>query len=216
MRDIKLDAFEAEFGKREEIEKLRLQINAPAEIAVEEEIKQEISNENVKPAVVEQFDEPKISSAKTFETLDELKDQFDVDIIKADEGDFDTHYHTGIAYKEMGLMEDSIREFQDALGLVKAEDGTRRFFQCANLIGHCFLEKQMPNLAVVWFNRGLETSDLDNEEKRALYYEIANAYEMAGEREKSIEYFEKLYGEDVDYRNVAERLETLRQSNPAS
>jgi len=209
-------ALEEEFGKREEIEKLRLQINEPAaQIAVEEEVKPTISAKNVEP-VIEQSSEPKISSAKTFETLDELKDQFDAEVVKADEGDFDTHYHTGIAYKEMGLMEDSIREFQDALGLVKADDGTRRFFQCANLIGHCFLEKQMPNLAVVWFNRGLETSDLDNEEKRALYYEIANAYELAGEAKKSIEYFEKLYGEDVDYRNVVERLEALRQSSPAS
>ncbi len=57
---------------------------------------------------------------------------------------------------------------------------------------------------------------MENEEKQALYYEIANAYELAGDAEKSIEYFEKLYGEDVDYRNVVERLETLRKGASAS
>ncbi len=204
-------ALEEEFGKREEIEKLRLQIGEPVPASTGDEIKQAKSNGSAG-----RISEPEISSAKAFETLDELKDQFDADEAKADAGDYDTHYHTAIAYREMGLLEDSIREFQDALTLIKADDGTRRFFQCANLIGHCFLEKQMPNLAVVWFKRGLETPDLENEEKQALYYEIANAYELAGDAEKSIEYFEKLYGEDVDYRNVVERLETLRKGASAS
>lgn len=204
-----LHGLEEEFGKREEIENLRRQLNEPVAASAVEESP---AKTNGNGAQVSQTEMPAV---KTFETLDELKDQFDIDAVASDEGDYDTHYHTAIAYKEMGLLEDSIREFQDALNLIKPDDATRRFFQCSNLIGHCFLEKQMPNLAVVWFKRGLETPDLDNQEMHALYYEIANAYELASERDKAIEYFEKLYGEDVDYRDVAERLETLRQRNQA-
>jgi tetratricopeptide (TPR) repeat protein len=125
-------------------------------------------------------------------------------------GDYDTHYHHGIAYKEMGLMEDAAREFQDAINLVQPDDGTRRFFHCANLLGHCFMEKGMPNLALMWYQRGLETPDLKSEEKQALYYEIAVSYEIGGDSEKAVEYFEKIYAEHVDYRDVGTRLEGLR------
>ena len=126
------------------------------------------------------------------------------------EGDYETHYHTATAYHEMGLMEEAIREFQDAINLAKPDDGTRRFFQCANLLGHCFMEKTMPNLALTWYRRGLETVGLSEEEKQAIYYEIGNAYEIGEEKEKAIEYFEKIYAENIDYRDISKRLKFLK------
>lgn len=197
-----LAALEAEFGSRNEFEDLRRKMDGSS-IAVEIETSASNgSNGNGKKAVV-------------FETLDELADEFDApqsENKSADEDDYETHYHLAIAYKEMGLMEDSIREFQIALGFVKVDDGTRRFYQCANLLGHCFNEKQMPNLALMWYQRSLETPDLSGDEKLALYYELGSAYQSGGEIEKAIEYFERLYAEDVDYRNVIERLGVLRES----
>jgi len=197
-----LAALEAEFGSREEIEKLRLQMNeAPPSFAAENLPQRDAGNAG------------NAGNARVFETLDELNDEFDSAENESTTGDdYDTHYQMAIAYKEMGLMEDSIREFQNALGLIEIDDGTKRFFQCANLLGHCFMEKQMPNLAITWFKRGLDTPDLSAEEKQALYYEIADAYENGGDLEKSVEYFEKLYAEDVDYRNVSQRLDALRES----
>lgn len=124
--------------------------------------------------------------------------------------DYETHYHTATAYREMGLMEEAIREFQYAINLVRADDGTRRFFQCANFLGLCFMEKSMPNLALVWYQRGFETPDLTDAEKHALNYEIANAYEIGGETEQAIRYFEKIYAENVDYRDVSRRLKNLK------
>ena len=126
------------------------------------------------------------------------------------EGDYETHYQMATAYHEMGLMEDAIREFQDAINIAKPDDGTRRFFQCSNLLGHCFMQKTMPNLALMWYRRGLETVGLSEEEKQALYYEIGNAYEIGEEKEKAIEYFEKIYAENIDYRDVGKRLKSLR------
>ncbi|HXG84413.1 MAG TPA: tetratricopeptide repeat protein [Pyrinomonadaceae bacterium] len=203
LADKSLTSLEAEFGNREEIERLRLQMNETFQSSIENLPAREAENEDAKDA----------PNAKVFETLDELKDEFDLTENESTGDDYDTYYQMAIAYKEMGLMEDSIREFQNALGLIKIDDGTRRFFQCANLLGHCFMEKQMPNLALMWFKRGLETPDLNTEEIQALYYEIADAYESGGDLEKSVEYFEKLYAEDVDYRNVSQRLDALRESN---
>jgi tetratricopeptide (TPR) repeat protein len=128
------------------------------------------------------------------------------------ESDYDTHYQTAIVYKEMGLMEDAIKEFQNAINLVEINDGTRKFFQCANLLGHCFMVKEMPTLAITWFNRAFETADLNDNEVLALNYELANSYEFAKDFDKAIEYFEMIYAEDVEYRDVSDRLETLKES----
>lgn len=126
-----------------------------------------------------------------------------------DDGDYETHYHMAVAYQEMGLMEEAIKEYQDAINAVAPNDGSRRFFQCANLLGHCFVEKGMPNLAVMWFRRALETRGLMDEEKQGLWYELAHAYEADGDQDKAFKYFEKIYAENVDYRDVGKRLERL-------
>ena len=132
------------------------------------------------------------------------------------EGDYSTLYHTGIAYKEMGLMEDAIKDFQDAINMVKIDDGTRRYFQCANLLGHCFMMKGMPHLAQTWFKRALETSDLHDEEIQALNYELAVSYEASGEKDKAFAYFEQVYALDVDYRDIGQRIQNLRESYSSS
>ncbi|MDQ2746354.1 MAG: hypothetical protein M3T96_03735, partial [Acidobacteriota bacterium] len=154
----------------------------------------------------------KKETTENLETLDELNNELDVEESVNDDiaDQYETHYHLATAYRGMGLLEDAIREFQDAINLVEINDGTRRFFHCSNLLGHCFLEKQMPNLAVIWYRRSLEVASLIDEEKHALYYEIGNAFEAGGEINSSLEYFEKLYAEDVNYRDVCHRLKSLR------
>jgi len=68
-------------------------------------------------------------------------------------------------------------------------------------------------LAIMWYLRGLEVIDLKDEEKHALYYELGNAYEAGGETKKAFEFFEKLYAEDVDYRDISQRLNELQKDN---
>jgi tetratricopeptide (TPR) repeat protein len=126
------------------------------------------------------------------------------------DGDFETHLNFGIAYKEMGLLDQSAAEFQEAVKLVNSNDGTRRHFQCCNWLGHCFIEKQMPSLALVWFEKCFETPGLSDEESRGLYYEVAMANELEGEKENAIKYYEQIYGEDISYRDVGERLKNLQ------
>ncbi|MGI8788705.1 MAG: tetratricopeptide repeat protein [Pyrinomonadaceae bacterium] len=221
---------EEQFGVRAELSEIRRQLNAPAAIATPETIpdRQEYVEQNAfietaPPAVIQPETnvetapiEEKYEAAKPYESLDELKNELDLEeeneIANADD-DYETHYHLATAYKEMGLMENAIREFQDAINLVEMNDGTRRFFQCANLLGHCFMEKQMPNLAVVWYQRGLEINDLTDEERHALYYELGNAFETDGDAKNALNYFGRLYAENVDYRDASERLHYLQEAN---
>ena len=140
----------------------------------------------------------------------EIRNEFGIDEIDVlDDSDYDTHYQMGIAYQEMGLLEESIREYQDAIALVRPNDGTRRFFQCANLLGHCFIESNMANLALTWYQRALETKDLSDDEKQGIWYEMAHAYEIEGDVERAGRFFEQVYAENVDYRDVGERIRKL-------
>jgi tetratricopeptide (TPR) repeat protein len=126
-----------------------------------------------------------------------------------DSGDYDTHYHTAVAYQEMGLMEEAIREYQDAISLTNPKDGTRRFFQCSNLLGHCFLQNGMAKHAIKWFNRALETSEISDEECHGLWYELAIAHETDGDTDNAAKYFEQVYTENVDFRDVSDRLKAI-------
>lgn len=152
-----------------------------------------------------------VESAAASMDLDELRSELGLEDTGApnEGGDYETHYHMAVAYHEMGLTEEAIKEFQDAINSVTPSDGTRRFFQCANLLGHCFMEKGMPNLALMWFKRALETVGLLDEEKQGLWYELAHAYEADGDDGNAYKYFEQIYVENVDYRDVGKRLERL-------
>ncbi len=181
-----------EFGDREEFATLRARIGADAPIKV-------IAGEEIIDAAV----------AKTL-NLDEIRNEFGLeDGEPGEDSDYDTHYHMAVAYQEMGLMEEAIREYQDAVNLTRPGDGTRRFFQSANLLGHCFMQNGMANHAVTWFTRALETPDISVEESHGLWYELGLAHEANGDEDNAAKYFERVYAENVDFRDVAERVKNL-------
>ncbi|HEX5604018.1 MAG TPA: tetratricopeptide repeat protein, partial [Pyrinomonadaceae bacterium] len=95
--------------------------------------------------------------------------------------DYETHYNMGTAYKEMDLMDEAIQEFQTAANLVKPGDSTSRYLQCCNMLGHCFIQKGMPEAAVLWFKKGLQAPGHSEDEYQALRYELASAYEQLGD-----------------------------------
>lgn len=131
------------------------------------------------------------------------------DPVASGDQDFETKYQTATAYHEMGLLEPAIAEFQEAASLVRPNDGTRRFFSCANLLGYCFMQQGMPKLALMWYERALEISDLTTDEKLALWFELGVVYEADGDYDRAGKYFEQVYAENVDFRDVRERLKNM-------
>jgi tetratricopeptide (TPR) repeat protein len=118
--------------------------------------------------------------------------------------DYDTRYNLGIAYKEMGLIDEAIAEFQLA-----ARDEAR-LLECASMLGICFLEKGMPKLAVKWFEKALKAPGRSEEEYQGLRYDLAMAYEAAGDVDKALSLFTDLYGQDANFRDVAAKVRELR------
>src|SRR2546423_13711105 len=127
--------------------------------------------------------------------------------------DFDTHYQMGLAYREMGLHDQAVEEFQAAAAMTTPGDGTPRYLQCCNLLGHCFMEKQMPRPAAMWFKKGLSAPGHTEDEYQAMRYDLATAYERMGDTERAIEVLSEVYAIDVSYREVAGRLRELQKAS---
>jgi tetratricopeptide (TPR) repeat protein len=124
--------------------------------------------------------------------------------------DFETHYSLGLAYKDMELLDDAIEEFQRAFKMAGAEDPKGDYIQCCNMLGVCFKRKSMPTVAVQWFNRGLKIPNRPEDEYQALRYEIGMCYEEMGDTEKALDAYMEVYGLDVGYREVAEKIKELQ------
>jgi tetratricopeptide (TPR) repeat protein len=119
--------------------------------------------------------------------------------------DYETRYNLGIAYKEMGLVDEAIAEFQ----LAAKDEG--RLLECASMLGMCFVEKGMPKLAVKWFEKGLSAPGRTEEEYKGIRYDLGDALEQSNELDRGIGFFEEVYGQDASFRDIAQRIEQLRQ-----
>jgi pilus assembly protein FimV len=119
--------------------------------------------------------------------------------------DTDTHYDLGIAYKEMGLVDDAIHEFEVALaGQVHAKE-----VSCLTMIGLCREMKGEHREAIQAFRRALRSEVLNAEAAKALHYELGLAHEAAGEPEVALWYFQKIWKLDPRYRDVAAAVERM-------
>ena len=129
----------------------------------------------------------------------------------AAEDDPDKHYNLGTAFREMGLLDEAIGEFQKVVKGAQKDHYPPNFLQACSLLAVCFTDKGMPAIAVKWYLRALESPDLDEEGLLALQYDLGVAYEQAGDTRAALEKFSEVYSQNIDYRDVAEKIRTLQQ-----
>ena len=139
----------------------------------------------------------------------ELKQDLEADVAAADE-DPETHYNLGIAFREMGLLDEAIGELQKACQSFDRGRPFPQIMQTYTWLAQCFLEKGVPEAAVRWYERALKVSGIDNETRTALNYELAAAYEASGDKASALRHFMDVYGSNIDYRDVSERIKALK------
>ncbi len=145
--------------------------------------------------------------------LKEVFEEFRAELgeMGAEDEDLETHYNLGIAFREMGLLEEAIGEFQK---VAKANDSGKAFryaMQCCTLLGLAFMEKGQPSIAAIWYERALLTPGIDTESKLALRYDLGVAQESAGDLDSALKSFSQVYAVNIDYRDVAERITALQK-----
>lgn len=131
-----------------------------------------------------------------------------------DEDNPQTHYHLGVAFREMGLLDEAIGEFQKVVKGAGKGNFPPHFVEACSLLGLCFLEKGEPRIAAQWYLRACEAPDADEETSMALSYGLASAYEQLGDSKAALEKFAEVYSLNIDYRDVAEKVRMLRQRQP--
>ena len=138
------------------------------------------------------------------QSVEEIVEGFKQGMAEAlSEEDYDTHYNLGIAYREMGLVDEAIGEFQLA-----AKD-PRYLVDCCSLLAASFVDKGFPELAVKWYLRGLASPSLTEEESLGLLYELGNLHRSLGEEDKARERFVEIYGVNSNYRDIVAKLQEL-------
>ncbi|MCB9603390.1 MAG: tetratricopeptide repeat protein [Sandaracinus sp.] len=120
--------------------------------------------------------------------------------------DTDTHFDLGIAYKEMGLLEDAMKEFELAMR------NPQRECICQTMVGLCYMEQGKTTDAISRFKRGLYAEAKTDREELGLYFELGHAYEMLQDPKEALYYFQKVAKRDPDFREVGSRIANL--TNP--
>ena len=121
-----------------------------------------------------------------------------------DEGDADTHYDLGLAYKEMGLWDEAQKAFE------KVARSPGREVQCRLMIGLCQREQSNHSGAVHQFKIGLHAQNVTERERQTLYYEIGVTYENLGDTSEALYYLEMVTKRDPGFLDAASRVNRLR------
>ena len=120
--------------------------------------------------------------------------------------DHQTHYQLGIAFKEMGLLDEAIGEFQ------QAANDPNTFMTCCSMLGLCFRDKGMPQIAEKWYRKGLDKGSSgvgDNEQTLGLLYDLGSLHQDQGRQEEARNCFVEVYASNASYRDVSARLKLL-------
>jgi tetratricopeptide (TPR) repeat protein len=137
------------------------------------------------------------------ESFDEFRIAVDTPI---DIDDTETHYNLGIAYKEMGLLDEAVAEFD------KAMRNPGRMVDSLTLKGSCLFAKGDLAQAEKVFKSGLVYPGLNTAERVSLYYEMGLLYEAWGRPLEALDSFQAAADVDLFFRDVGEKIETLRKN----
>jgi len=149
-------------------------------------------------------EEPTGDEEKDFqEMLARFKQGIDENI---DEADFQSHYDLGVAFKEMGLLDEAIAELQKAL---RAPEGKLR---SSEALGVCFIEKGAYVVAESILRRALELPASGDQERLGILYWLGRALEEQGKRVEARELYGRVFAVDIRFKDVGERTKALAKA----
>jgi pilus assembly protein FimV len=140
--------------------------------------------------------------------LDEFKEEIEEPAAEAD--DPDTHYNLGVAFREMGLLDEAIGELQKVCRAIDNGASFSQPMQAYTWLAQCLVDKGAPQAAIRWYERALRVGGISEDSRLAVFYDMGNAFEVAGNKKDALDKFMEVYGANIDYRDVAERIRSLR------
>jgi tetratricopeptide (TPR) repeat protein len=120
--------------------------------------------------------------------------------------DYQSHYDLGVAYKEMGLVDEAIAEFQKALR------GPQNRVRTYESIGQCFIEKGQNSIAATILARALNEKGQTDDQLVGVLYLLGRANEALGKHEEAMQFYQRVFVVDIQFHDVADRLNALENA----
>jgi tetratricopeptide (TPR) repeat protein len=123
-----------------------------------------------------------------------------------DDEDFDSHYDLGVAYKEMGLIDEAIFEFQKALR------GATQRIRAYEALGQCFIDRSEYDVAITVLGRALREPGMEDEDLIGVLYLLGFAAEGSRKPRDAAAYYQRVFAIDIDFRDVSQRLKQMTKA----
>ena len=123
-----------------------------------------------------------------------------------DETDFQSHYDLGVAFKEMGLLDEAIAELQKAL---RAPEGKLR---TSEMLGVCFFEKGAFGVAESILRRGLDLPASGDQERLGVLYWLGRALEQQGKKADARDLYGRVFAVDIRFLDAEQRVKALAKA----
>jgi tetratricopeptide (TPR) repeat protein len=134
------------------------------------------------------------------EILEQFKRGIDENL---DSDDYQAHYDLGVAFKEMGLLDEAIAEFQKAL---RASEGRLR---TSEALGMAFFEKGQYAVCESVLRRAVDGLEGSDEAKIGLLYWLGRASEALGKKADAIASYERAVAVDIRFMDLSQRIHRL-------
>jgi tetratricopeptide (TPR) repeat protein len=126
-------------------------------------------------------------------------------VSEIDSSDTESLFNLGIAYKEMGLYDEAVAEFE------KAGNDPARALDCITLTGQCYMEAGETDAAMTAFKAGLAQTGLSEEGRMSLRFELGMLHQMNGQLLESLEFLQLVAEKDSFFRDVSVLVKNLRR-----
>ena len=150
-------------------------------------------------------EEPENDEQKDF---GEMLDKFKAGISKnVDEEDFESHYDLGIAFREMGLLDEAIGSFQ------KASRGANQRVRASEAIGQCFMDKGEAGVTMTVLERLVRDNSMPDTQLVGVLYLLGRAAESLSRYGEAAAYYQRVLAVQIGFRDTADRLSSLAQAS---
>jgi len=123
-----------------------------------------------------------------------------------DEADFQSHYDLGVAFKEMGLLDEAIAELQKAL---RAPEGKLR---TSEMLGICFFQKGAFGVAESILRRGLDLPASGDQERLGVLYWLGRALEQQEKKADARDLYGRVFAVDIRFLDAEQRVKALAKA----
>lgn len=150
-------------------------------------------------------EEPENNEQKDFaEMLDKFKSGISRNV---DEEDFESHYDLGIAFREMGLLDEAIGSFQ------KASRGPDQLVRASEAIGQCFMDKGEAGVTMTVLERLVKEQGLGDNQLVGVLYLLGRAAESLSRFPEAASYYQRVLAVQIGFRDASDRLSSLAQAS---